>query len=60
MGLEGGMFICLYGRNPVDTKEQSGIGHISRYMESAFQELINEVIYINIFLLFNPVVQCQC
>jgi len=38
----GYMFICLAGRNSVDIKEQSGIGHISHYMEAAFEELINE------------------
>nr|ABK26547.1 unknown [Picea sitchensis] len=38
----GCMFICLTGRNSVDIKEQSGIGHISHYMEAAFEELIKE------------------
>ena len=45
----GGMFICLAGHNSDDIKEQSGIGHISHYMESLFQELINQVINKYIF-----------
>lgn len=38
----GCMFICLVGRNSKDIKEQGGIGHISRHMQAAFEELINQ------------------
>jgi indole-3-acetate O-methyltransferase len=38
----GCMFVSLTARKSADLKEQGAIGHISHYMEAAFEELIKE------------------